>query len=194
MKVLLSLPQARTSLEMDRSFGRDVVIPQVSSKLRVVELGDGPFRLDAGALCQALEREASSPPTVWVVSSESARSECEILLKNSARRSVKRFMPGVSLGEPNVYWVVTVEEFAALARSGQISRGKELAALLTAGQPSLVSALQGLSAGYVLIDEKPRVLAPGTFAWAELAPATSFASISAEVFAGLRKRREESAA
>lgn len=184
-RTLARLPRTQNSLDLDRSFSRELRIPEPSRKMRVVEVSSGSKAVDVAALASALELESESPPTLWLVSSSADLRHCEELIKKHSKRPLVELRRGSSFFA-NSHYLVTVGEFIGLVHYRVLPQGESLSALLGSCHSAVVSGLQSLAVGYVLAGETCEMSALRNLGWVDQAPATSYASLSAEVFAGLR--------
>ena len=192
-RTVARMKNARTSLELDRSFGRDVRIQSPASKMRVIEVDLTAGSLEMGNVARSLELESQSPPTLWVVEREADVYRMEELLKESSRRPVQKLGPS-PVFEANTHYICRSSELASLVRERRLPVHASLSALLTRCHFEVVSQLESLQVGYVLIHESQNISSFSRFPWVEQAPSTSYASLSAEVFVGVRKNRKDQAA
>jgi len=189
-KTLAKLPKATTSLELDRSFSREVVIPEVDRKLRVVEVGSGLARVDVAALSASFDLESHSPPTIWVFADAAEAPALAEKIRRSSKRAV-HLLSGDSELRSDAHYVCSTAEFASLVQGRLVREKRGVSALLSSSSSAVVAALEKTAPVYVLTGEASDVSKLRTFSWVEQAPATSYVSLSAEVFAGIRKVRKE---
>jgi chemotaxis protein methyltransferase CheR len=183
---------ARASLDLDRSFGRDVNITNPASKMRVVEVDFTPGAQELVNVARSFDLESQSPPTLWVVERDGDLVRLEELLKSATHRRVHRL--GRAPFEANAHYVCRPADFAGLVRERRVPTHASLSALLSRCHFELIGELEKLQPAYVLVNESQNISSFARFPWVEQAPATSYASLSAEVFVGIRKNRKDRAA
>ncbi|MEO5668539.1 MAG: CheR family methyltransferase [Bdellovibrionota bacterium] len=192
-KTLTQWSGAKTSLELDRSFSRDAVISDVASRLRAIEVGSGNASADVVALARSFELESQSPPVLWIFESRAELPALEEKIRKASRRPIAP-LPRDGSFAAGTHYLCSTAEFLGLAYDKHLGGVNGFAALLTSCAPEVVKTLERVSATYVLVDETRDTAPLAKLPWVEQAPATSYASLSAEVFAGIRKLRKDSAA
>jgi len=184
---------ANTSLELDRAFSRELVISHAQKKMRMIECDFARGSLDLAGLIRSFETEKMSPPNLWIVGNESERNRLESMLRSASKRRVSRVEKS-QVFEANAHYVACSSELPGMILDRILPTAGDLSALLCSCRPEVISALESLRVGYVLASEHHNLSVLKKLPWVEQAPVTSYASLSTEVFCGVRKMTRDWAA
>lgn len=172
----------------DQSIAQQIVIPDASQCLRLV-VGSSATFLQLEQVIYGQEKEYRSPPVVVFWGSQEGRSQLESKLLIWTKRKVIPLKEEHQLLRPNCVYVIDWEHHAQILGDLKV---KSISLQILSLEPLNYSWLKSILNCQVLVDEplsgsQTDIERLTGVPVSDVCPATSFSSLSAEYFSGLRK-------